>query len=90
MFSLKLSDLVGCSLMMPGIITGVHTVMRPDASRVIALIMVSEFRTYVMYLSQMNSETIAIEIEEAETLPPATGDRARAAHKKSLDLKSNL
>ncbi len=49
-----------------GVLKGVYTVMKPDASRMTVLILARNFRTYCLYIRQRDMENIEIELRDDE------------------------
>lgn len=63
---MDIAKFCGLPLQMNGVLKSVYTVLKPDTSRIVALLVSSNFKTYVLYIRQVSSETIEIEIGDDE------------------------
>ena len=63
---LRLDDLNGRAIAFPGRLVGMHAVFTPTANRVLAMILQDGFRQYIMYLTQVDGDNLAIELEKID------------------------
>jgi hypothetical protein len=77
---LSLADLSKMPVTLPATLVGAHVIVKPDADRVVAVILSAEFRLYTLYISQSDASHVTLEVEPASD-PPHPQSAAGVHHR---------
>jgi hypothetical protein len=75
---MELSTLCKIPIRFRAVLIGIHAILKPDASRALALMLSADGKHYTLYIQQAASSEVCIECEEVPVLAAAPHEmRAR-------------